>query len=79
MPFKCLTGMSVLPACLWTMCVLGAMEIRQGSRSSRTGGVDGFQTPRGCWEPKLSRLEEQHPYLFNRLSCPLLGFRLGTL
>lgn len=68
MPFKCLTGMSVLPACLWTMCVLGAMEIRQGSRSSRTGGVDGFQTPRGCWEPSLDLLQERQVLLIAKPS-----------
>jgi hypothetical protein len=62
------------------VCVCVCPQSKEGSSESQELELQAVVShSRGCWEPKLSRLEEQHPYLFNRLSCPLLGFRLGTL
>ena len=74
--------------CVYTLCVcLVPIEFRIGVRSPGTGVTDSCELSCGCWELKLSPLEEQQSFqpLKNNLSKnilvlePNVEMRGGTL
>ena len=51
--------MNILPACVVCAppkCLLGT-EVKEGVRSLKTGVMDGYELPRGCWDWSLGHLK----------------------